>query len=276
MNLKNLIFAAKRGAVKHSPTILLVMGIGGMLTSVIWAAKATPKAMKAIEKAQEVKSQTEEFKDCAVKPALTAGETVKATWRCYLPSAVIFMVSATCLIFGHTVSAKRNAALASVYAVTDATLRQYKDAIEQNVAPEVKEKIEETVAQKQVQAQPSAAVDNYIYNLNPNGVLFIDSVTGTKIRADKQKIRAAVNDLRQSMLDDGFSGDATLEDLFDILGVNVVGTAKKEVGWSISYNRLEGITFEPIIDPDSGDPALFIVYDKPPRRDYNGPVDYNR
>lgn len=269
MNLKNVLFAAKRGAVKHSPTILLVMGIGGMLTSVIWAAKATPKAMKAIEKAQEVKSQTEEFKDCAVKPALTAGETVKATWRCYLPSAVIFMVSATCLIFGHTVSAKRNAALASVYAVTDATLRQYKEAIEQNVAPEVKEKIEETVAQKQVQAQPSAA-DNYIYNINPDGILFVEPVTWQQFRSDKETIRAAANDIKQDMLHDGFDGTATLGDFFDKLGLKGNATIKEQIGWSISYNCLDSISFKPIVAP-CGLPALLLEYKETPKRDYAGP-----
>ena len=49
MDFKNLISAAKKGAVKHSPTILLVCGIGGMLTSIVWAVKETPKALEAIE-----------------------------------------------------------------------------------------------------------------------------------------------------------------------------------------------------------------------------------
>ena len=264
MNLKQIIFAAKRGAVKHSPTILLVCGIAGMLTSVVWSVKETPKALQAIENAKAEK--TEELQSTAIV-SLTAKETVKTTWKYYLPSAIIFAASASCLIGGHTVSAKRNAALASLYAVTETTLRQYKDAIVENVDPEVKEKIEDTVAQKQIQRAPDPR-DAYVQNLNPDGVLFCEPITGQLFRGDKETIRAAANDIKHEMLTDGYSGTASLGDFFDKFGLNVRSNMLDELGWNISGNCLDDISFSAQVAAN-GEPCLVLKYTNPPIRDYD-------
>lgn len=267
MNVKNIFAAVKRGAVKHSPAILLVMGIGGMLTSVIWAVKETPKALEAIEEKKK-----EVYKDGGAdintsNLALTPKQTIQTTWRYYLPSVIIFAASTACLIGGHTVSARRNAALASMYALTETTLRQYKDAITEHVEPEVKEKIEETVAQKQVQRAPDPR-DCYVYNINPDGVLFLEPITGQAFRSDKETIRAAANDIKQDMLNDGFAGTATLEDFLDKLGLNIPSDVKRQIGWNIGGNCLDDISFSAQIAAN-GDPCLVIRYDKPPIYNYD-------
>ena len=272
MNIKQIIFAAKKGAVKHSPTILLVCGIAGMLTSVVWAVKETPKALAAItdekiEKTNSLYPEPIEEGEARLMVSLTAKETFKAAWRYYLPSAIIFMASTACLIGGHTVSAKRNAALASLYAVTETTLRQYKDAIVENVAPEVKEKIEDTVAQKQLQKAPDPR-DTYVQNLNPDGILFCEPITGQLFRGDKETIRAAANDIKHEMLTDGYSGTASLGDFFDKLGLNIRSDMQDELGWNISGNCLDDISFSAQI-ASNGEPCLVIKYSNPPIRDYD-------
>ena len=45
--------STKRGLVKHSPEILTGLGIAGMISSVVLAAKATPKARRWIELRKE-------------------------------------------------------------------------------------------------------------------------------------------------------------------------------------------------------------------------------
>jgi len=68
----------KSSLSKHSPEILVGIGITGMVTTTVLAVKATPKALKLIEETKK-----EERKD-----KLTPIETVKATWKCYIPAAV--------------------------------------------------------------------------------------------------------------------------------------------------------------------------------------------
>lgn len=250
MNLKGVLTAApkviKRGLVKHSPEILLGTGIVSAAASIIFAVKATPKALKSVEEAH----------------AETVKEKVKAGGKYYIPSAVLFAFAVLCLVSGNRVSSKRNAAIAAAAAVTEQALRQYKDAVVENVAPEIQEKIEDTVAAKQIQRAPDPR-DCYIYNLNPDGVLFLEPLTGQPFRSDKETIRAAANTIKQKMLNDGFSGTAELGDFFDELGLNIPSDIKHGVGWNISGNCLDDISFSAQIAAN-GDPCLVLKYNKPP------------
>ena len=88
---------------KHSPDILLGVGIAGMVGTVVLAVAATPKAIKLIEKKKELDEVDN----------LTPMETVKTTWKCYIPAAVTCAASIACLIGASSVHLKRNAALAT-------------------------------------------------------------------------------------------------------------------------------------------------------------------
>ena len=46
--------SAKRVTVKHSPEILLGLGIAGMVTTTVLSVRATPKAMALIEEEKKV------------------------------------------------------------------------------------------------------------------------------------------------------------------------------------------------------------------------------
>ena len=273
MSLKGMIFAAGKGLKKHSPTLLLVMGIGGMLTSVVWAVKETPKAMRAIEDRQyenAEKSGDITHEHGAILPDLTAKETIGVAWRYYLPSAIIFAASVACLIGGHTVSAKRNAALASLYAVTETTLRQYKDAIVENVDSEVKEKIEDAVAQKQIQ-RASDPRDSKVYVSDGSGVLCYEPLSGRYFKSTKESIEKAVNELNHDMLCDGYGGTASLNDFYDKIGLpyNDIG---EQLGWNTS-NGLVEVTYSSQLAPD-GTPALLVKYNKPPVYKYDKEFKY--
>ena len=80
---------------KHSPEILIGLGIAGMVTTTVLAVKATPKALRLIDmKKEELEVDN-----------LTPVETVKATWKCYVPAAVSGAVSIACLVGSHYVNA---------------------------------------------------------------------------------------------------------------------------------------------------------------------------
>lgn len=254
MKLKGLATVPKvigKALSKRSPEILIGCGIGAALASVIFAVKATPKALKSIEEAK------------AEKP----GEIVKAAYKHYIPAAVIFALSVVCVVSSNRISAKRASALAAACTIAEQSLRQYKDAVVENVEPEIKEKIEDAVTAKQVQRAPDPR-DCYIYNLDPDGVLFIEPVTGNPFRANKEMIRAAANNIKQRMLNDGFAGTATLSDFFDELGLNIKSDVADVIGWNISGNCLDDISFVAVVAP-SGDPALALKYDKSPIHDFD-------
>ena len=109
---------------RHSPEILIGLGITGMVSTTVLAVKATPKALDLIEEAKEKENKDE----------LTAMETVKATWKCYIPAATTCVFSAACLIGANSVNSKRNAALATAYKLTENAFTEYKEKVVETIA----------------------------------------------------------------------------------------------------------------------------------------------
>lgn len=66
----NVIKATKGFVSKHSPEILTGLGVASMITSTVFAVKATPKAIKLIE--EEEKRQEKE---------VNLWEKTKLTWK---------------------------------------------------------------------------------------------------------------------------------------------------------------------------------------------------
>ena len=79
---------------KHSPGILVGIGIAGMVTTTVLAVRATPKALRLIE--AEKQRQEVELNEEIDK--LKTKDVVKVAWKCYIPSAVIGGASIACLI----------------------------------------------------------------------------------------------------------------------------------------------------------------------------------
>ena len=128
-NSTKFISSIKSTIVSHSPEILTGIGIAGMIATSIMAIKATPKAIKLIEE-----------KEKEVGDKLTPIETIKATWKCYIPATVTCVTSTACLIGASSVNARRNAALATAYSLSKTALSEYKDAVVETIG-EKKEKV---------------------------------------------------------------------------------------------------------------------------------------
>ena len=99
---------------KHEPEILMSMGIGGMIFSLAWGIKASFKAARAIDK----------YKETYGKDKLTAKETIKLTWKLYLPTVLSVAASVPCVIMSNKVSNKRYAAIATAYTISEAALQE--------------------------------------------------------------------------------------------------------------------------------------------------------
>lgn len=118
--LVKVIKGMRFGLQKHSPEILTGIGIAGMVTAAVLAVRATPKALLLLE--EEKQRQNEELKvsekendseDCVEIDKLKPVEILRATWTCYIPSAVTGVLSIACLIGASSVNARRTAALAT-------------------------------------------------------------------------------------------------------------------------------------------------------------------
>lgn len=251
MSLNTFIKSTKRIVSKHSPEILTGLGIAGMITSTILAVKATPKALKLMEDARYEKEED-----------LTVKEKVETTWKCYIPSVVLTVVSAGCLVGASSVNLRRNTALATAYKLSETALSEYKDAIVETVGEEQAKTIKEKVAQKKVDKsdQPKSEV----VMIGEGKVWFLEPISLQYFQSEVETIRKAINDLNYRMIN-GQEEYITISEFYDEIGVrHSVDTPN--LGWNI-YREGKIEVDMVATKMENGNPCLMLDYDTSPGYD---------
>lgn len=235
---------------KHSPEILTGLGIGGMVTTVVLAVRATPKALKLIEQ-----EKTEKWVD-----ELTPMETIKATWKCYIPAALLGTASVGCLVGGSVVSLKRNAVLATAYKLSETALSEYKEKVVETIGEKKERVLQESVVADKVVETPVKSSEVIVTG---NGkTLCLEPTSMRHFESDMESIKKAVNELNRRMRDEMY---ISLNELYYELGLD--GTDLGEMlGWNINVAYID-VSFTSALTPD-GRPCLAIVYDKRPIYDF--------
>lgn len=253
LHLATIAKSVRTSMVKHSPEILMGLGITGMLTTTVLAVRATPKALILIEqKAEQENCQTSELKPV---------EKVQACWKCYIPAAATAATSIACLIGASSVNARRNAALAAAYTLSDTAFREYKEKVVETIGAKKEEVVREKVAEEQVKREPIATKEVVI--LEKDGALCFDPLSSRYFKSDVNKIQRVVNALNGRILT-SFCSYVSLNDFYDEIGLTHVGIGD-DLGWNLD-NRIEiDITYVPT---DDGSPCAVIGHKNTPKYDY--------
>lgn len=152
---------------KHSPEILIAVGVTGTVVSAVMACKATTKISGILEKTKEnvdtihyavehpdelsaEYTQEDAKKDLAIVYTQTGLQLAKL----YAPAVVLGAVSITCILTSHNILRKRNLALAAAYATEHLGFKEYRNRVVERFGKELDrelkynikaEEIEETV-----------------------------------------------------------------------------------------------------------------------------------
>ena len=177
IKFKPLIKSISTGLSKHGPAILTALGITGMVGTTVLAVKATPKALDLIE------NKKEELE----KDSLTAIETVKATWKCYIPAAITCTTSIACLIGASSVNAKRNAALATAYKLSESALIEYRDKVVETIGEKKEQTVRDAIAKDHVDRNP--VTNNEVIITDKGYTLCYDELSGRYFYSDIEKIK---------------------------------------------------------------------------------------
>ena len=251
MKLKALANALWMGAKKHSPEILVGLGIAGAASSVIFAIKATPKAVILLD---------EKKKELGVEK-LEAKEIIKTAAPVYIPTAVSFAVSTACIIGASSVNARRNAALTAAYTLSESTLRTYRDKVLETVGEDKEREIRQAAAIEQQQKTPEPK--NLIVNNAAGQIKCFESLTGRYFVSSRNQIDKAVNEFNRQLRD---SMTISMNDWFDLLGLDHV-VAGDILSWDIDRGYVE-TCYSSKLD-DDGMPCLVVGYVEPPRNNFS-------
>lgn len=238
----------RAGAIKHGPEILTGVGITGMGTAIFLAVKDTPKALSLIEDEKAIKGEP-----------LTKKEAIKVAWKCYIPAAVTWAASATCLIGASSVSLKRNAALATAYQISQTAISEYRDKVVETIGEEKERVIREKVAEESVEKNR----ENKTVIIGGGEFLFQEPITKQYFRSTINEIDKIVNNINKRMLLDMY---VSVNELHSEFGVEHTDMGD-ELGWNMDKGYIE-VSYGHGIS-DRGEPYIMLRYEPAPQYNYS-------
>jgi len=249
MDLNVVMKDLRRVLYKNSPTILTALGVGGLITTVILAVKATPKALEIIEMETEYRS-TEEHDSNYMKRIETL-DVIELTWKEYIPTIAMGAITIACIIGSNRIHMRRNAALASLFAIAETSLKEYQARVAEKFGEKKEEMIRGELAQEKLDKNP---VDEKIVVLTGKGqYLCYDSFSGQYFKSDIEALHRAENVFNQRLLREGW---LCINSFYDEIGLEPIALGD-EMGWIAEKSLLE-MRFNTKLAKD--EPCLVIDY----------------
>lgn len=268
---------------KHSPEILITVGVIGTVASAIMACKATMKVSSVIDEAKknintihevvenpEMKDKyTEEDskKDLAIVYAQTGVKFAKL----YGPAVILGVASISCILASNNIIRKRNAALAAAYTTIDKGFKEYRSRVVERFGEELDRELKYNIKAKEVEETViddngnEKVIKKTIDVVDPNNyspysIIFDDGNVGwdkdpelTKYFLIQQQNYA--NDVLKS------KGHLFLNEVYDMLGARRT-KAGQVVGWVYDEKNPVGDNFV--------DFGIFDIYNQKARDFVNG------
>lgn len=247
--IHSAVKATKGFISKHSPEILTGIGLASMVTSTILAVKATPKAVELI--------QTEEYER---KERLKPIDVVKLTWKEYIPAASFGLGGLVCIISGCRIGTKRGAALATAYAVSERTLRTYRDKVVETMGEKKEKEIRQKIAQDNIDKNPP--IESKVIITQKGNTLIKDEYSGRYFRSDLDAIRKASNELNREMLHSNY---ISLNQWYSAIGLEMLNDGHR-LGWNIDKGLIE-LDFGTCLVGD--EPCITMEYSRPPEYNFD-------
>lgn len=267
----------KNKIVKAMPTVLFAVGIVGIFVSEAMCARDTLKAEKVLyEKNFKLPDEPTCYADNRVTVTLVADEKekiieeVKATWKCYIPTAVITTVTITSLVLSKRLTQKQIAALSTAIASSGALVGKYRKAILDRTDENVLHEIDREVAAATMkETNPQTIETSHLMRIGHDDlsdetgeVLFFDPFTRVKFRSTKLAVMGAKYYLNRNF---SIGSEAPLSMFYAFLGLDLP-EEYSYAGWDVE--NMDGFYWIDIDvvrsdgpDPETGEYYYILEYD---------------
>ena len=249
---------------KHSPEILAVAGVVGIVASGVMACKASTKLSGVIEETTEQLNQVHDYveqngysdkyteedskKDTAIIYTQTAVKLVKL----YGPAVILGTLSITAMLTSNKILRKRNIALAAAYTTVDKAFKDYRGRVIERFGEELDRELKYNLKAKEIEEVVTdengeeTTVKKTVKAMNPNDISeyarFFDESCSSWNKSQfhnqmflKQQQNYA-NDLLKSQ------GYLFLNDVYKMLGMDVAPYGQV-VGWIYDEKNPVGDNF---------------------------------
>lgn len=221
MQLKSIVSNVGHFLHRNSPYILTGLGCAGVVSTAIMTGQASVKANEKVREEHINRMSNNEELDTP----FTMKEKVMLTWKYFLPPALMGAASVACIIGAQTVNTRRHAALASLYTLTESTLKDYRENVVEALGKNKEEKAYNKVAQDRVLADPPK--DGQIVMTEKGNTLFKDSFSGRYFKSDIEVLRRVENDLNHMINNQMW---VPINDFYTIVGLETIKLGE-DIGW---------------------------------------------
>lgn len=238
---------------RNKPKILTGIGIVGSIGAVVTAVAVTPKAIKKLDRAKDKKDTDK----------LSVKEVVKETWTCYIPVVAVETIAVSCIIGGSAESARRNAALAAAYSMSETAFRTYKDKVVETIGEKKEKAIRDEIAADEVKnfdANPQAVIQT-----GHGNTLCYDPLSARCYESDIEFLKKTVNNLNREMRS---SNTINLNEFYMAIDLPCVDSViGDELGWNIDTGYIDiDVSYHVMLD---GRRVAVINHIQPPKYGYN-------
>lgn len=243
LNLNALIRTGKTAISQNASTILTGVGVVGVVTTAVLTGKATLKANQILADPDYLDSTTK--------------DKMIATWPEFIPPVASGITTIAAIIAGHRLDAKKVAALAAAYGLSESRLQEYKEKVLEKIGVNKEQAVRDEIAQDRVNETPMSRE----VIIGTGNVLCFDVYSGRYFESNVEEIRQAVNTVNSYILDHQY---ASLSHFYDEINIPPTGMSD-EVGWK--SDDLIDIGFSTVMSPDKR-PCLAMDFHSRPIADY--------
>ena len=269
---------------KHSPELLVIGGVVGLVSAGIMACKATTELDGILEdhkkKADDIHDAIE-HPETVVKPyteeeskkvmTLLYAQTGLELVKLYAPSVIVGTLGITAILAGHNITRKRNVALAAAYTTVDSAFKDYRGRVIERFGEELDRELRYNIKSKEIEEviqneDGTTTVEKRVVDVvddplgSPYAFFFDESNPNWTKDPEWNKMflidqERYANDLLKSR------GHLFLNELHDLIGADRTKTGQV-VGWIYDKNNPNG--------DNRVDLGIFNVHREANRRFVNG------
>jgi hypothetical protein len=264
VQIKIIQDSASRFLRENASSVLTAGGVVGTVATAVLSVRA---GLKAAEKFHE--RQMEPFVRAVDDPdgpgvitieqewdEVTTVEKIKMVWPHFVPPVAVGSLTIASIIGANVMSAKRAAALAAAYGMSQKHFDEYKAKVEEKLGLAKEQKIQDEVAQdrvNQTEERPNTVV------IFGDEVICYDQPTDRYFKGTMAMIHKAVNSTNQEIIQHGYASATYFYNELEMEGT----TWTDDVGWSDPFE----LDITQTLTPDQR-PCIAIDFKRLPERDF--------
>lgn len=246
----------ERLIVDNSPTIMTAIGVVGSVTTAYLTGKASFTASKIIAKDALIS-----------RPYANENETwrnTKLVWKEYIPAVSSGAVTIAAIICANRISARRAAAMAIAYGISEKKYEEFKEKAYEKLTPAKQQAVQDELAQNRINQNPLSNQSPVI--IGTGKVICFDLPTGRYFESNVEALRKAENDINSQVIHDG---SCPLSDFYTLIGLKETPYSEA-VGWT--EEKMMELSFSTCLTEEN-QPCVVIDYNVIPIRGYKRPSD---